>query len=250
MKYKVDPKLDPSKVDIHNDFGNYPKLFKTPNDIGIFIRERDCDFPVLKNLLNLRDLNRLNLTPTESEFLFDEFFDYIYDVYTIPIEQTFIDAEKFLEYLELTLVEGGLISMMNNAYEKVSSRFETSNYIRNSLKEIGVKRKKPKVINRHKNIGNVKYPEAYNSTQKSIKEQFWIKSSRRAGQPVNVGEEAYMRVWVYNDRVYIFGCDDCSYTLTGNKQELKDFVFKLKVAAPVWNFSFPKYIHPKLEFTN
>lgn len=241
--------IDYSKIDRHNDFYLLPALYKTPEDIEKFISQRGlgAKLPILVNLLNLRKRGRLDLTPTEKEFYFQELFDYIYDVYKVPDQETYGEVEKWLKGIEKRLVVGGLSCVIQEAFEFATNRY------RQRL-ELSVLRKKfnpIKVINYHSDIGDVEHKAYYEPVRKDVTEKFWIKCSRWAGQPAHVGDEAYMRVWNCPDKVYIFGCDDCSYSLfSDNSKEREDFINKLKCAAPVWHFGYLRYMHPKLEFTN
>lgn len=242
-RFIADKSIDLSKIDIHEDFGNYPAIFKTPEDIQEFIVERNLKAPVLLNLLKLRSERKLELTPTEIEFYFTELFHYIYDVYRIPIEDTYIAAQNWIEeYVEKELVMGGLNWAIDSVYCSAEVAFECSYTVGRILD-----RKEQNIINCH-NIPTDKY---YTAQKDSIIDQFWIKTSS-AGQPEKFGDEYYMRVYHWPDRIYIFGCDDCSYTYEGNEEELQKLAYKLKTAAPVWNFSpnLLEYIHARLYFSN
>ncbi len=240
-------KIDFSKIDRHNDFGLFPALYSTPEDIKKFIAERNLDVPVLTNILKLRRENKLDLTPTESLFYFQELFQYIYDVFRIPDEETYKDVEKWLFYIETCLVNGGLKHIIEEVFS-----FSTKRYMsfKQAFKGMGMRKNQP-IINCYEDI-EVKNKDYYEpSSSETLLHKFWIKSSRREGQPELIGEEAYMRVFVYPERVYIFGCDDCSYTLMTNESKERDeFVVYLKSAAPVWHFGYLSYIHPELKFTN
>jgi hypothetical protein len=248
-KFLADPNLDPKSINIHNDFMDYPAIFKTPHDIEDFIIERDIEAPITLRFIQLCDENRLDWTPTETAFYCQRFFSYIYDVYRVPIEQTFINTAKWIvEFNENILQEKGVRGVISLAYQNIYDFFQPRLMVREFTKN---KRDYPKIINY---ITDIHTPDYYISAhEEKVKEQFWIRSSRRNGQPEIIGDEAYMRVWVFRDKVYIFGCDDCSYTVESkDAKELEDFVLQLKCAAPVWNFDHDllKEIHPKLEFTN
>lgn len=239
---------DLSKVDISEDFRRFPPLFSSPDDIEQFIHKRNLSYPVIQNLLKLRKENKLSITPTESSFYFASLFDYIYDVYRVPVEATYKGTEGFLDYIEGELVHNGFSSIAKKSYERLPDNWETLKRLNAFLR----KRAKPKFINYYTDIGlSEKENSYYLSADPELIEQFWIRSSLCGGQPQVIGDEAYMRVYVYPNRVYIFGCDDCSYTLTvKSKKAAKDFVNYLKSMAPVWNFSYSKLIHEDLEFTN
>jgi len=240
--------IDYSKIDRHNDFHLLPALYSSPEDIEKFIKDRGLSFPVLSNLLKLRREDKLNLTPTESEFYFQELFGYIYDVYKVPDEKTYKDVEKWLEHIESQIVTGGLSAVIAEAFEFATNRYRTQMDFSKIMKRV---HPSTKVINYYEDIGEVKYKNYY-EPNRSVLDKFWIKCSRWAGQPVTVGDESYMRVWVFEDQVYIFGCDDCSYTLycKNDVKKREDFVRKLKCMVPVWNFNYLNSIHEELEFTN
>lgn len=240
---------DLSKVDISEDFMRFPPLFSSPDDIENFIHSRNLSYPVLQNLLRLRKENKLDITPTESNFYFAELFSYIYDVYRVPVEETYKGAQKFLDYIESYLVDSGFDLVIKKSYERLLEDWETRKRLYAFL---GRRRSKPEFINYYTEIGlNEKENSYYLCSKSELIEQFWIRSCRHSGQPQIVGDEAYMRVYVYPNRVYIFGCDDCSYTLTVKGQKsAKDFANYLKSMAPVWNFSYCKLIHSDLKFTN
>lgn len=255
-KFLADPNLDPKTLNIddnfmtiRNDFMKYPAIFKTPQDIRDFIIERNIEAPITLRFIELCEQNKLDWTPTETAFYCEQFFDYIYDVFRVPVEQTFINAAKWIvEFNEsIILQEEGVHGVIALAYRNVYYNFQPWPRMREFTKG----RNEPKIINYITDIPTGDY-YLYNRDDQ-VKEQFWIRSSRRNGQPEIIGDEAYMRVWVFSDKVYIFGCDDCSYTVESkDAKELEDFVLQLKCAAPVWNFDhdFLKEIHPKLEFTN
>lgn len=237
---------DLSKVDIGNDFRNFPQLYKTPEDIENFIRERNVDVPVLSNLLKLRRENELDMTPTEREFYFASMFGYIYDVYRVPVEKTYGNVIEWLEYIEDCLVFSGFSYFIAEAYQYAYHKYERIEFVSKILNRDSTKER----INYYSELV-VKYLEFYISKRPELIESFWIKSSRSSGQPVAVGDEAYMRVHVYPDRVYIMGCDDSSFTFRSKtEQESRGFAEYLKCGAPVWNFHYFKTIHPNLEFTN
>lgn len=252
-KYEKLPngEIDYSKVDLGNDFRDYPQIFNTPEDIEKIIKERGWVYPVLQNLLNLMKVNRFDLTPTEAKFYLEELFDYIYDVYRVPTEKTYVGVAKWLDHIENSLVFSGLSFVIDNAFQHVYDAYHTRLSTEKFFKENNIARNVAKLesINYFTDIGiNEDY---YNRTRENVIESFWIKTSRRAIQPVLVGDEAYARVHVYPDRVYIFGCDDSSYTLTTTtREEAIDFATYLKCASPVWCFSKPSLIHDRLEFTN
>lgn len=249
--------MSKSALDDHIEFMKLPPLYKSPEDISKFIKEHGCSFPVLENLLKMRAENKLKeaLTPTEIKFFFDEVFDYIYDVYKRPNEETYKGVKDYLSYIENNLTFGGvggvkiqLIQQVLTSYRSMADMVARFN---DFFGPKGKRRKRIKKINYYKNIGNVRYPEFYESKDKDLIESFWIKSDLHTGQPAHVDGEAYMRVHVFPNRVYIFGCDDCSYTLqTKTKKEAKEFAKFLKCAMPFWDFGDLYSIHPKLEFTN
>ena len=257
MKQLKTKHKDLSKVDIGNDFRDFPQLYKTPNDIEKFIAEHKLNVPVLSNVLKLRKGIKLDLTPTEDKMLFGDFFDYIYDVFRVPVKQTYEGMKNWLvDYLEEKLVMGGIDGMKHDYYMEVINRYDSKLSMNNffnkfcSKKGVDSTRRTLEEINYFLDV-KVEHPDYYNRTREKIIESFWIKNDRNSNQPVKVGNEAYSRVHVYPDRVYIFGCDDSSYTLeTKTEQEAKDFAHLLKCAAPVWNFTYAKYIHKDLKFTN
>jgi hypothetical protein len=243
--------VDLSKVDISNDFRDFPQLYSTPEDIQKYIGERKLDVPVLSHILKLRETGKLDATPTELEFYFAELFDYIYDVYRVPVPETYRRMDDWLQHIELELVYGGFAHVRAHAYEFALNRYRTHKESEAIFKDIGVERDPLPQINCVTKLEIEHHPQFYISTNPKLIESFWIHSSRHSGQPERVGDEAYMRVHVYPDRVYIMGCDDCSYTLrTKNADEAKAFAEYLKTAAPVWCFGNFKQIHKDLEFTN
>jgi hypothetical protein len=257
MKKKKDyPRLsngeiDYSKVDAGNCFRDFPKIYSTVEDIEEFILHKNCYYPVLMNLLKLRKENKLNLTPTEDAFYFENLFDYIYDVYRIPTEETYKKVAEWLQHIEYSLVFSGLSYVKCNSYESVRSNWEAKVRLAEFAKESGIKNTKfdLKEINCFIDIGENN--DFYNRKDPKLIESFWIKCDKCVIQPIIKGDEAYARVHVYPERVYICGCDDSSYTLfTKTKKEAKEFALYLKCAAPVWNFRYTNIIHHKLEFTN
>ena len=254
MKQLKTKHKDLSKVDIGNDFRDFPQLYKTPNDIEKFIAEHKLNVPVLSNVLKLRKGTKLGLTPTEDKMLFEDLFDYIYDVFRVPVEETYKSMKDWLvNYIEGKLVMNGVNGLKQDYYTNSGKleHYKMAMDTAKCFKEEGlVYRNAPKEINYFTDV-KVEHPDYYNRTRETIIESFWIKTDRNSNQPVIVGKEAYSRVHVYPDRVYIFGCDDSSYTLeTKTEQEAKDFAHLLKCAAPVWNFTYAKYIHKDLKFTN
>lgn len=247
IPYNPDGSIDYSKVDIHNDFGLFPAIFSSPIDIEQFICRREVNVPTLSALLTLRRKGKLEFTPTELKFYFDQMFNYIYDVYRIPIEQTYVDTEKWLDYINLSLVHGGFDYFISNIYScGLWSHFLMGQRLNAHLKKYG-KDSQPELINYHTDISE---KSSYYVSERSTIEQFWIKTGQ-FGEPVGVDNEYYMRVWVFADHVYIFGCDDCSYMFKGESEEKnKEFALFLKVAVPVWNFKYFKSFHSKLEFSN
>ena len=153
-----------------------------------------------------------------------------------------------MDYINLKLFLNGINGIIKEEQESAVSGYKTKIDINNLLlTNLNVNRN-VKEINYHLNVCDNPY---YIREDTNIIESYWIKSSMDAGQPEVINNEAYMRVHVYPDRVYIYGCDDCSYTLdSDNIEELREFSKLLKCAAPVWNFNYIKSIHPKLEFTN
>lgn len=236
-------KIDYSKVDVHNDFMHFPAIFQTPDDIEKFIKERKIKVPALSNLLKLRKTKKLGFSKSEIDFYYYRMFRYIYDVYRIPVDYTWESTKNWLNYIEANLVLYGFHHFIEGIYEDISNEFTFAKMVYKFEKE-------KNLINYYKDIPEKsKY---YNSDRQDIIEQFWIKTSED-GQPVHIKSESenYMRVWVFKDHVYIFGCDDCSYTFRGkNEEENKIFAFFLKTAVPIWNFAYYKNFHPKLEFTN
>jgi hypothetical protein len=247
MKFKKEPaklpngEIDCLQVDVHNDFRLFDKLFNCVEDIEKFIVDYKVDVPVLNRVLQLRKNNELELTPTETQFYFDNLFDYIYDVYRIPVEYTYVKTKNWLEYIESELVNSGMNGVKIDSYNELYYRWEMESRYDESLQV------HPKeLINYHTDIGET---NPYYNCSNAI-ESFWIKTGSN-GQPVGVDDEYYMRVCVKDNSVYIFWCDDCSWTLyTKDVEESKRFALYLKTYAPVWNFSYPQLIHPKLEFTN
>jgi hypothetical protein len=243
--------IDLSEVDIGNDFRDFPQIFSQVSDIEDFIEFKNLDLPMLKGLLKYRRENKLYLTPTESKFYFDDMFDYIYDVYRVPVEETYKNVEKWLEHLESQIASGGLHWIINTAYETVTTYYRSFKSVNQILK----KKIQVKIINYYSDIGiDSKELGYYIHIKPEIIEQFWIKSSNNM-QPVDGGDEAYMRVIVYPDRVFIFGSDDCSWTYKAlNEEDSKEFANFLKTAAPVWNFGytnvFIQSFGGKFEFTN
>lgn len=255
-KFPIDPTITGTEEEFQellgNEFMKFPAIFKTPDDIWDFIQERNLDLPVLKNLLKLRSENKIELTPTELDFVFKEIFDYVYDVYRVPVEKTYKATAEWLKYIENTLVYDGLEKYIQTAYASAIQTYETGLHLDEILKDLAPRRELIKEINYYKDIGlDDKEKSYYERNDTKVIESFWIKSSGNAGQPQCVGDEAYMRVNVYSDRVYIYGCDDCSYTLeTKTEEEAVAFAKLLKCAAPVWNFGYNRTIHRNLEFTN
>ncbi len=249
MKQFPIEQIDLKKVDIHNHFRDFKPIFSNPQDIEDFIEWKDLKLPILKEFLRLRkSKTELGLTPTESEFYFNNLFDYIYDVYRIPVEETYTSTIGWLKYLESKLVHHGLDGIIGDVYQRVFSDWESRKFLTRVLKKLN-KPDKREVINYHTDIGEPS--DYYISKKAELIESFWIKSSRYAGQPVCIEEEAYMRVHVYPEKVYIFGCDDSSYTYTAeNEENSKEFANLLKCAAPVWNFAFANGFGKQFEFTN
>jgi hypothetical protein len=258
--FLIDNSPELAKVDISDDFREHPPLFESPDDIIDFINQFKIEtVPILKVLLQLWKSKKLvtehEYTETELNFILSETFDYIYDVYRVPVEKTYSGVIKWLEYIESNLLSGGLSLLSKLAYSSIDSNWETTRSIDEFMEEHKIdtnRHRHRKLLNYYTDIGlppeNLKY---YTRDGADVVEQFWIKTTY-SGQPEVVGYEAYMRVIVYNtNKVYIFGCDDCSYTLESNdKDEIESFVKKLKYAAPIWDFMFKEFIHRKLEFTN
>lgn len=221
-------------VDELKQFYKLPKLFSSIEDITRFIDDHSdvTRYPVLLNLLKLRNSNDLELTPTESEFYFYKLFSYIYEVHRIPNEETFNNVIEWLDGIESDLVHKGLSHVIEWAYMSVNTRFGSAY---RAAKYIG-KKYTGDYHNFYKNLP-LRNPDYYN--RDNATEQFWVKSSKYSGQPVLVGDEAYMRVIVYDDHVYIFGCDDSAYGWKGD--DVNKFVLYLKHAAPVWNFGYFEY---------
>lgn len=222
------------KVEEIEKFYKLPKLFSSVEDITTFINNHSdtSRYPVLLNLLKLRSSNGLELTPTESEFYFYRLFEYIYDVYRIPNEETFNNVIDWLDDIESRLVHSGMSGVIEWAYMSINSRFDSA-YTTSEILEIEYE---GDYNNFYTNIPT-RNSDYY--VRKNAKEQFWIKSSKYIGQPVEIGDEAYMRVIVYDDHVYIFGCDDAAYSWVG--PDINKFVLYLKHAAPVWNFGHFNY---------
>lgn len=226
--------MDIDKTEDLRKFYKLPKLFSSIEDITRFIDDHsDVNrYPVLLNLLKLRNSNALELTPTESEFYFYRLFEYIYDVYRVPNEETFNKVIEWLDGIESRLVYSGMSGVIGWAYMSIKTNFNIAYETAKTLE--------------------IEYEGDYNNfytdiptrnsdyyIRKGVKEQFWVKSSKYSGQPVLVGDEAYMRVIVYDDHVYIFGCDDSAYGWKGD--DVNKFVLYLKHAAPVWNFGYFEY---------
>jgi len=227
-------------IDFGNDFINYDPLFKGVDDIENFImreEDRKARLPVLTNLLKLRKEKKLELTPTENEFYFDMLFNYICDVYRIPHPHTYELVLEWLDHIESSLVYNGLSFAIRKSYELASIKIETTI----SLLDFCEDKDAPFDYNNYyTDIGEKN--DYYNSKRKNVIESFWVKSSRSSGQPVEVGDESYMRVHVFDDYVYIFGCDDSSYIYKSkNQKELNNFLLYLKHGAPVWNFHYFDY---------
>ncbi len=240
--------IDFSKVDVHSDFRLFPRMFSNTTDIENFIKNHNVDAPVMSRILKLKSENKLALTDTESKFFFDSFFDYVYDVFRIPVQYTYDKTKDWLSnYLEKKLIQSGLSSVKEIAFDRVVRNYET----RLMLEKL---RKKDilKEINCYDFIGEEEENHAfYNTKQEKWVESFWIKTDLFSIQPIIKKNEAYARVHVYDDRVYIFGCDDCSYTLkTKTRKAAIAFARYLKCASPTWSFSHTKYIHKNLKFTN
>jgi hypothetical protein len=245
------------KIDISSCYKNYPALFSTPADIAKYIVDHKVDAPVLLHFIKLlgeKD-NTLGLTPTEKKFYFDRFFDYVYDVFRVPVPETYERMTPWLEdYLEGKLILGGLDNVIKSAYESIYRHYEHRlNFLEICNKHnLEMEQEFPE-INCFTSIEvNGKVMDYGKDFEQDVIEQFWIRSDYHGGQPYITNDgEAYMSVTVYSDRVYICGCDDFSWTLyTKSQKESKKFAHYLKCAAPVWNFNHVKLIHPKLEFTN
>ncbi len=242
--------IDYSKIDIINDFHLLPQIFKTPDDIEKYIIDRNLSCPVLKNLLILRRENKLDLTPTETEVYFDSFFDYIYDVFRVPVEETWKRMDKWLyEYLENEVVFGGLTAVRDNYFDNRKSNFKLlKDFVKITTEEWCP------IINYVESIGDLDWT-VNNGLDSSpdLLEHFYIKSGQQGGQPFIDEEtgEAYMGVRVKKDNVYIYGCDDMSYTyFADTEKESLEFADFLKRFCHVYNFGNYKEIHTKLEFTN
>lgn len=221
-------------LDELKQFYKLKKLFSSIEDITRFIDDHsDVNrYPVLLNLLKLRNSNALELTPTESEFYFYRLFEYIYNVYRIPNKETFNNVIDWLDGIESRLVHSGMSGVIEWAYMSVNTRFDSA-YTTAEILETEYE-------GDHNNFyTNIPTRNSDYYVRKNAKEQFWVKSSRWTGQPVNVDDEAYMRVIVYDDHVSIFGCDDVAYSWSGD--DITKFVLYLKHAAPVWNFGYFNY---------
>jgi hypothetical protein len=242
---------DLSKVDISNDFRDFPQLYSCPEDIEKFIIEHKIDAPVLSRILQLRKGTLLGLTPTEDKFIFEEFFDYVYDVFRVPVPETYKRMKEWLtDYLEGQLVMRGIEGIKERAYDSVKHSFDVKLRFVEFCEEEKIPCKRPLTeINYFKEIEKTNINGS--KTDPDLIEYFYIKTDSHGIQPFRVDGEYYARVNVYPDRVYICGCDDFSWTLTTkNENEAKGFARYLKCAAPVWNFCYPKTIHKDLEFTN
>ena len=238
-----DGSVDYSKVCVHNDFRLFPRLFNNLDDISKFIKDYDIDAPCTDNLLKLVKEDRLHgLTPTEVKFHLDYLFDYVFDVYRIPVDYTYKAAKEWIEdYIEGILFNHGVEGVKKRTYE---GKIETFKNCREINKLVG---REVEEINCYHNID----PNPFYQCGMDHVEQFWIRTRSSGIQPQKHEDEYYARVWVFEDKVKMFGCDDMSYTLfSDDKKELDDFVDQLKCCCSVWDFSFTELIHPKLEFTN
>ena len=242
---------DLSKVDISNEFRDFPRLYNSPADIERFITEHKVQVPVLSRILQLRKGTTLGLTPTEDSFIFEEFFSYIYDVFRVPVPETYKRMTEWLsDYLEGQLIMRGIEGIKERAYDNVRQSYEAHLRFMEIFKDNPriIEKRKRKEINNFPTIGT---DAAIDKANDRVLETFFIKTDSHGIQPFRVKDEAYARVDVYKDRVYICGCDDFSWTLnTKTAQTARDFARYLKCAAPVWNFCYPKTIHKDLEFTN
>lgn len=257
-----DGSVDFSKVDPHNDFHLFPKIYQCPEDIEKFILEENLkdELPLIVDILKCRKTKKLGITTTEDKWYFDELFDYIYDVFRIPLPETKKQVKDWLDvYVTEHLRIYGFSYFKEQSFKNVRQSYKQKKDFQERMKA-WPELLKGNVLSLQEinytndiGVGEGNCNSYYLSSNPDIIEQFWIKSDLIAGQPRCIEEtnEAYMRVWVYPDRVYIFGCDDMSWTLTTkNAEESKDFACFLKCAAPVWNFCYPELIHPNLEFTN
>lgn len=231
--------VDYSQVDVHNDFRLFPKIFNTPADILNFIQKENVDAPILSKIIQKADNKELEWSDVERDYYLGEFFDYIYDVFRIPVDYTIQETKKWILYLEATVLWEGISGIERRAYESVFYKiisFECAD-------RIGILDKTQPVINHH--VLNI------DGNQTDGINSFFIKSDSKAGQPYEFEGESYMRVIVREDSVYISGCDDMSWTLpVKNKEEAENFAEYLKRAAPIWNFQYVKLIHHGLIFTN
>lgn len=252
-----DGTIDYSKIDLAEDFGLFPKLFSTPDDIEKFIIDNNVDVPLTKDILKHLKGIKLSITPTEKKFYSEAMFDYIYDVFRIPVPETTKKVIDWLnDWVEDNLRESGFAYFKKHSYESLRDHYNTQLHLKSILEKYHYEQGADSIlpeINFFNDIELDHSKDYYISKAENIVEQFWIRSDMNSGQPVWIKKEneAYMRVHVYPDRVYIFGCDDMSWTFKARiREDALEFSQYLKCAAPVWNFNYRKLIHPNLEFTN
>lgn len=254
-----DGTVDFSKVDPSNDFDLFPKMFSSIDDIEKFVYENRYELPLIRDIIDHLKKDKLELTPTETKWYSDEMFDYIYDVYRVPIPQTKQEVFNWLtDYVSEYLRNYGFEYFKKESFRNCKMNYDTQVRFDNFTKERGISVKDnsllPKEINYYPDIPTdlSHYNDYYICNKETVIEQFWIRSATY-GIPfwVAAEKEAYMRVWVFPTYVYIFGHDDYSWTLeTKTEQEAKEFSHYLKCGAPVWNFEYASTIHKDLEFTN
>jgi len=82
----------------------------------------------------------------------------------------------------------------------------------------------------------------------SVIEYFWIKTETHHGSPFIVNDGRYLCVWMYADKVVIWGQDNERYCkIFGETECVDDFVKILKNNSIIWNFEFPESIFPGLK---
>jgi len=254
-----DGSVDFTKIDPSNDFDLFPPMFSCPEDIEKFIHEENLQWVLLSvtDILQARKNKKLEITPTEDQFYFGAMFDYIYDVFRVPVPETRIKVKDWLdEYVCENLRLYGFEYFKKVSFDRVRRDFDRKVRFEKFITERNIDFKGKEVIREINCYREIPVGENWGDFHVCYKpeliEQFWIRSSMiycPFWMPSE--EEAYMRVWVFPDRVYIFGQDDASWTLTTNNEEKsKEFARYLKCTAPVWNFEYIELIHPELKFTN
>ena len=218
--------------------------FKTPQeidkssiilDIEDFIQKRTVSVPFVYSLLRARETKQLDITPTEEDFYFRRAFYYGYNL--ISMSKSNGKIIEWLKRLDQNLMNAGFNHIKKNAY----SFPELGNY----WEDMDLTKYAEKDLNCYPALdGN----EAL-KIDVPLLEHFYIKTDRHYTEPFIVGEEAYAAVNVYSNRVSIYGEGDFSWGFDGNQSLCKRFALHLKLGAPVWNFQFPRQIHPDLKIT-